>query len=334
MEEKKSESLGICILGCGHIAHAHAKAIKKLGKNIRLYFASRSEQRALEYCRKYKADGSFGSYEDALKSSDVDIILIATPNNLHLEHARLAFAAGKHTVIEKPMCVNKEEADQIIRFGQQAGKHLMVSENHRFRPSVIAVESLIKKGVIGIPKLIRMNIIRHRLFKDNEWRMDKNSMGGGPLLDGGIHWVNVLLTYGGGATDIYAIESPKTNPTMPREDSISVVARLQNGAVGQLNYSWGIPGTPPLGFYSVQGSAGTIYVANNGLFARIKTKDLKGYRLFLRDLNGFFAMWKDFIESIKNNRPSLMSGQIGARDVAFVDACYKSAETGNLVKLT
>ena len=81
---------------------------------------------------------------------------------------------------------------------QRRGSTWLVAENHRFRPSVRAIEALLERGDLGVLKRIRINVMGRTALAPGDWRAQAESMGGGPFIDGGIHRVNVMLTYGGG----------------------------------------------------------------------------------------------------------------------------------------
>ena len=118
MTPRSDVPVGICILGCGGVARAHAAAIRRLGGKARLCFASRSAEKAEQYRRRHGGEAAFGSYEEALADPRVQAAVICTPHDLHLEHARLASSHGVHVLLEKPIGRTLEEADEVIRAGE------------------------------------------------------------------------------------------------------------------------------------------------------------------------------------------------------------------------
>lgn len=77
------KEIGLAFIGCGAITGTHSKTIDSIEKNVKKYYASRDEQKAKDYNLKYKGSGSFGSYEEAFGSPEIDTVLIATPPNSH-----------------------------------------------------------------------------------------------------------------------------------------------------------------------------------------------------------------------------------------------------------
>ena len=321
-----------CILGCGKIAKTHAKILKKLehyvpGKPTRISFASRDLEKAKKYKKMFRGDFTFGSYEQAMTHDDVDVIVICTPNDNHKALALKTLENKKHLVIEKPIALTTKEADEIIQMAKETKKMVLVAENHRYRPHIRYLEYLIQSGELGVVKMIRMNVMRKHKFEQNEWRAKPNQMGGGPLIDGGIHWINALLTLGQEQVlDIQAMEPPRTLDPCPKEDSLAILCQFKNGAVGSLTYSWGIPGSFPIKFISVHGSKGSVYISNTGMFGLKTIQWPIPLKLPFRDWRGYLAMWQNFLYALANENMELClcPAEIGRRDLEFVEKVYQS----------
>ena len=328
-----SENLRLCILGCGAIARTHATALNTMKDRVDLFFASRSRSKSEEYSRKYRGIGFFEDYDQAFSSPDIDAVLICTPHHLHFSLACAALNQGKHVIVEKPMALSTSEAIEMNDLAEKMDRRLLVAENHRFRPSVNAIRAMLDAGDLGTLKWIRINVMSRNVLAASDWRADASTMGGGPLIDGGIHWVNVMLTYGGDAESVFAQTAPTTEPNFPREDTITLLCKHQSGAVGTLTYSWGISGTPKQKMYALYGSKGSLYVTNNGWIG-IMRGQRRFVKLFpIRDWRGFSTMWTDFLDCILKDKVSLMNSLTGIRDVAFIEKAYASVETGQVQTL-
>ena len=127
-------SLGLCVLGCGSFAAAFARSMAALSGEVDLYFASRDLGRAEEYAARFNGIDAFGSYEEAVADPRVEAVYVCTPHHLHREHASLAFRAGKHVLLEKPIAGTLADAEAMIREAESAGVTFMVAENYRFLP--------------------------------------------------------------------------------------------------------------------------------------------------------------------------------------------------------
>lgn len=326
-----SEDVGICILGCGRVAPVHARAALALRPKVHLYFASRSKEKAEAYRRRFGGEGAFGSYEEAARDERVDALVLCLPHDLHLEGVELAAAHGKDVLLEKPIARSLPEADAIIRRAREAGIHLMVAENFRFKPSVIKARRLIEEGAIGRLKFIHVKSVS--LATHGGWRSEEGRMGGGALIDGGIHWVNTLTTLGGRAKSVFALEAPHSQPNVPREDSILLLVELEGGAVGEVVHSWGVPSPGRFQFTVVSGTEGNLYIENHGFFLFLTGKKRRLYPCGIRDSRGFRGMYQEFLKSREEKRAPLTSGEEARRDLALVLAAYESARSGKKVLL-
>ena len=323
-----------CIFGCGKIAQVHAQNLKKLARFVpghpcQFSFASRHPARAREYQERLGGTLAFGSYEEALKCDKIDVVVICAPNDCHHELALRALGANKHVIIEKPITCKTAQADEILALSATHGKKVFVAENFAYRPSIQGLGRLIDSGELGVVKLISINILHGRTFKPDEWRSDVRRMGGGPLIDGGIHWVNALLNLGGGEpVKISALRPPTTVRNCPQEDTLCVLCQFESGTVGALNYSWGTLGTFPIKVVAVHGSLSSAYVATNGLFGLHMRKLPRPLFFPRKDRGGFEAMWKNFLNCLAGREETcLASGEIGRRDLAFVErvgACLEA----------
>ncbi len=350
-ESRPPPSLGVCIVGCGGIARRHAAAMRRLKDIPRLFFASRSAEKAETYRARFGGDVGFGSYEQALGDERVHAAVICTPHDLHVEHALLAASRGVHVMMEKPIGRTLEEADEIIRAVRAAKPKaggrcvLMVAENFRFKPSVRKARRLIEAGAVGRVKCARVKIAG--ISRHGGWRTDAERMGGGALLDGGIHWVDTLLCLAGAAKKVYAVRGPKTREGVPVEDTVHVVSEHEGGVVGELTHSWGIPAPGKVQFSSVSGTEGTLYIENHGYFLYLAGKKRRIHLSPMRDWAGFTAMHAEFLRVVRARQSAMSAGEVstaeteevemsgaeGRRALAFVLAAYRSFREGRAVEL-
>jgi len=310
-----------CIIGCGAIARVHARYLSGL-PGAEVSFASRVAGRAESWRKTWRGRRAYSSYEAAFADPAIGAAVICTPHASHASLALAALSAGKHVVIEKPMANSTAEADAILAAAEGARRQVLVAENHHYRPHVRRMAEIARSGRLGRIKLIRIHVLRNRSFKPAEWRADASEMGGGAFVDGGIHWVNALLTLAGEPPD--GLTAFGASPTQPGEDSLGVACRFPSGTVGMVAYSWGVRGAFPQGFFSIHGSEGSAYCSNGGRFGLISTGGVPRPLIFpLRDWQGFGAMWRDFNGSLVGGRPAETDGIAGRRDLAVVEAIYR-----------
>ncbi len=318
-------NFGLCVIGCGAFARTFARAIQRELEHIDLYFASRDTSRAAAFSAEFRGAGSFGSYESAVADGRVEAVYVCTPHHLHLEHARLAANAGKHILLEKPLARTAQEAQAIVSVAADAGVTLMVAENYRFMPPVIAAKDMVERGDLGTLRLVQLQ--EDFPFQPVEWRNDSELNGGGVLIDGGIHKASLLAYLAGNPSEVYAAEVPSAQPGLAAEDGVVAMLRYANGMVGIINHSWSAGPHATRPWVTLSGSTASGVFELGGDW--IDTIDTTGrHRQQLNsDRAGLAGMVREFRQSVQEGRAPAMTGDEGARDVALVEACYLSMRT-------
>jgi predicted dehydrogenase len=315
-------SLAIAVLGCGRIAHTHATTIGKVGRDTELAFASRDPARAEEYRIRYKGFASYGSYEDALEDPRVNAVLVATPPAQHLPLVRSALGAGKHVVVEKPAFLNTRDFDAVEQLALAAGKQVLVAENYRYKPLTVCLVRLLAEDVVGGLRLIRLSALK--LQRSTDWRQSAELAGGGALFEGGVHWVNLLTSLGGAVTSTQGFRTGSES----LERTMVVVVKFGSGAIGTLHHSWAAPARwKGLSLSQIIGETGTIVFESNGLFVGVNGKRRRLRFPGFRDARGFGAMWRDFLNALATGGPPLMTLAHARRDMAVIEAAYRTGAT-------
>ena len=324
-------SLGLCVIGCGDFAKVFAQEMQTLAGEVDLFFASRDSQRAAEYAVAFNGKASFGSYEIAAADPRVEAVYLCTPHFLHREHVDMAAAAKKHILVEKPIARTMEEARSIVQTAQRAGVTLMVAENYRFMAVVRRAKELIDSGALGELRMIQMQ--EETDFRPGGWRVSREQNGGGVLIDGGIHKIDILNYLAGRPVDVYATALPKVLDQLEGEDGVAVLTRSRSGTVGLINHSWAKVGGKGPKWVTVSGAkarisfdlAGTQITINDGLKER--TLEAAG------DRHGLVPMVLEFRDSIRQGREPETSGSVGLEDLEITLKAYESMESGHVVSL-
>jgi predicted dehydrogenase len=311
---------GVCIVGCGWIALRHAAAARGLG--LPLVFASRDRERARRYARRFAGVAAYGGYEEAMRDPAVGAVIVCTPHDRHLADVRLALAAGKHVLVEKPIARTLEEADAMIAAAAGAGRVLMVAEQFHFMPAFRRVRALLDAGRLG--PLREIHLIARGFHGRSGWRLDAAAAGGGALIDGGIHYVHAMRWWGGGVRRVFGLRPPQTIRELGGEDAVTLVAGLDGGAVAMLSNSLGAPGIPKFQWSTVTGTRGSCFADNRGRWVAVRGGGRPRLWLFRRDVRGYVAMLGAFREAIARGGCGEMSGAEGRADLAVVLAAYRS----------
>ena len=308
-----------------------ARSLASLWNEVDLYFASRDPGRAREYASRFNARDAFGSYEAAVADHRVEAVYVCTPHHLHREHASLAFRAGKHVLVEKPIAGTMADAADIIRGAAASGVTLMVAENYRFLPPVQEAKRLIQQGRVGRVRLIQLH--EQYPFMPGGWRSRKDLNGGGVFIDGGIHKLSAVTYLACRPTEVYAREVPPGTAGLEAEDGVVVITHGNDGVVGLINHSWSVAPPSPHSWASISGTEASLYFEPGRPWVKVTdaqsetTVDLDDYG------NGLAPMVREFVDSIREKRLPAMTGADGLADLEMALAAYKSMETGLPVNL-
>lgn len=220
------------IIGAGRIATVMADTLSKMSKAQPYAIASRNLEKAQAFAYEHGVEMAYGSYEDMLADSKVDLVYIATPHNMHLEHAKMCIDAGKPVLVEKPFCVNEAQAKELLAYAKK--KKVFVAEAIwvRYLPMYQTILDVLKSGVIGEPKLLTANLGYEMMEKD---RLVKPELAGGALLDVGIYPLNFAYMVFGDDIEKITGECTKTELGVDANDSITI--KYKDGRMAVLNSS-------------------------------------------------------------------------------------------------
>jgi predicted dehydrogenase len=195
---------------------------------------------------------------------------------------------------------------------------------------------LIGEGVIGTPFLIQVNSLQYHTPPG--WRAVKEEMGGGVLIDRGIHFVNYLRLVGGEIKTVSAIFNHEAISGMEGEDTATLLVGFESGATGQLTVSWGIRTPMPWPWLAVYGSEGAMYDMGDGFHvysaSDIRYNDSsKTVRLFDTMLESYTipAEMQHFVDRMRDGKEFAVTGADARADLEIVEAAHRSAETGQTV---
>ena len=324
--------LSLCVIGCGGYAKTVLSEIYDMTDELELYFASRDINKAREYSELYGGAGFFGSYEEAVQDSRIDAVYIFTPHNVHLENAVLAAQSSKHILVEKPIARDLNESRKLIDAAKDAGVKLMVAENYRFLPTVRRCKEIIEAGNIGDVRLIQIQAEGYSV--PTAWRTSREASGGGVFIDGGIHFVDVMMNLGGFPERLYAAMPPQIHRKIDVEDGIIVTAHLPGGVLGLINFSRATAVKNQRQWVNVTGSKGHLSFVPYGKEIIFETTEVQRTIRLPEARRGVRDMVREFRDSIFEDREPSMNGQEGLRDLAIVLGAYESAERGTQVTIS
>lgn len=179
---------GVAIVGCGLIGQKRAKA---LGDARLVACADVQLERAQALARAYDAAVS-ADWKEVIQRPDVDIVIVATTNNMLAEITQTSVEAGKHVLVEKPAARSAAELEPVIEAAKTANRRVRVGFNHRYHPALRKAREIIDSGVAGELMFVRGRYGHGgRLGYEKEWRANPALSGGGELIDQGVHLIDL-----------------------------------------------------------------------------------------------------------------------------------------------
>ena len=246
----------IGILGLGNIANRVANGVLCSHKANLYAVASRNLENARMFADKYGAKTYYGSYEEMLKDSQVDLVYICTPNTLHYEQIKLCLSCGKHVICEKPMVKNEAQVRELFAYAKERGLFLMEAEKTMFTPLNVTIKEMIAEGMIG-----KLHTIRAEYCSDgldglplDHWVLGKEF--GGCTYDIGVYPICVAHFYADSNMVEFQAE-PVKNPEFPCDFGMDADIFYENGIYASVRCNW---------FYQAKDKGKAVLVGDKGYF--------------------------------------------------------------------
>ncbi len=259
------------VIGCGGIADRRTLPGMMLADNAELIAVMDANQAAAEGCKeKYQAKYAFDNIQDLLALDEIEAVYIASPVFCHKEQAMAAADAGKDILIEKPVGLTSEEAEEIAAYCEKKGVKLGVGFMMRFHAYHQKMREIVQGGKIGDIVSARAQLTCWYPKMENCWRQDIKLSGGGAMMDMGVHCVDLIRYITG--MEVTEAAGLVGNQVFDYsvEDAGAVIMRLSNGAVAYVDANFNIPDAAAkckIEFYGTKGSIfaeGTISQVEGG----------------------------------------------------------------------
>jgi len=188
-KKKENVTLNIAIVGCGLIGK---KRLDTIGNHALLYAVDPDLKRAESLCIARNQGTPVYDYTEIMKDPALDLVIVATTNDILPRVAILALEHNKHVLIEKPGGRTPQDIENIIAVRKKSSGFVWVGYNHRFHPAVLKAKEIIVSGELGEIMFIRGRYGHGgRLGYEKEWRFSEALSGGGELLDQGVHLIDL-----------------------------------------------------------------------------------------------------------------------------------------------
>lgn len=348
----KNDQIRVGYIGAGGISRVHLEAASQLPHDVSMAaICDINERLAMEKAEKYAIPHVYTDYRKILESEEIDAVVVTLPNFLHAKVVTDALEAGKHVLCEKPMASNAADAKAMVEAEKKSGKKLMVSLNNRFRSEAQWLRQNIASGGLGQVYYAKTGWVRRRGIPVwGAWFSNRELSGGGPLIDIGVHTLDLTLWLMGFPKPVsvvgktYAEFGPRQKggwhgrPMIPDapftvEDLASAFIQLENGVTIVLEASWASHIEKEETYVQLLGQDGGVRWSFDQEFKWFKEENGVPF-----DIVPQFAknderldLLSDFVSSIKEDRAPTSTAEQGLIISQILDAIYESSKTGKQI---
>jgi len=357
-----SEKVRFGIIGAGTIAiEGHIPAIKDTSNAELVAICRRNKEKVNRLAKKFNVPEVYCDYRNLIKSKNVDVVIVATPNACHKENTIYSAKEGKHVLCEKPMATNLKDAKEMTRVCKENKVKLQIGFNQRFFNHVKIVKRLIEENVIGEVKAFNATYREGwDLYPvESDYRNHADLSGGACLIDLGIHKIDLVRYLLGEIKEICAEVKHSVMPAK-LDDNAFLLCNLNNGITGCVSSDRFSPAVD--GSFSIFGTKGMIYF-NTEIYSPFGPVPLSVYTKkssetipdFVREYfypqyveskaekswinitppnqNSYQKQIEDFCQSILKDKKPSVTGQDGLKALEVVLAAYKSAKERKWINL-
>lgn len=314
------------------------------------------------FCDEFNLRG-YTDLDCMLAEQDPDLAVVFLPPSDCAEAAVTCARSGLHLMVEKPISNTTEGVRQVAAAADEAGVKLTTGYCWRFHPAVKKMKKIVSQGRIGKLVSIEARLAAGRVDRyvtgHSEWMLEKAKSGGGPMVNLGVHWLDVIGYVTGETVAEVCAVNVHASDAYDIEDTSLVLMKLASGAAGMLATSYIVPDSFPNGrdlYLALRGTEGVLsysprYEGEQGGKGNTDTIDLyssapapgedgaRQYRFELDPVPGYsgsmgLAYVEDFLEAIRRDRAPEIGADEAIAVLQTVEAIYASAGQGKWVEVT
>lgn len=236
----RQDVVKFAVAGCGHIGKRHAEMIGR-NKEAELVALCDIKPKSMLSLDAYQSTAFYNSLEEMLSNHpEVDVVSIATPNGLHAVQALRCLNAGKHIVVEKPLALNRADAEQIIYRALHGNRHVFSVMQNRYSPPSAWLKEMVQSGTLGKIFMVQVNCFWNRderYYKPGSWH-GSIDMDGGTLFTQFSHFLDIMYWLFGDIHQIHSrLASNNHRHLTDFEDSGLITFEFCNGGMGCFNFT-------------------------------------------------------------------------------------------------
>ncbi|MDF2713466.1 MAG: gfo/Idh/MocA family oxidoreductase [Paenibacillus sp.] len=345
------------VIGAGNISEQHIKAYLS-NPNVELYaLCDMNEERANAKAAKHQVGNVYANHLDLLNDPHIEAVSICTWNNAHAPIAIDALRAGKHVLVEKPLCMTVEEALRVEEAVRSSGRVLQVGFVRRYADNTQILKQFIDNGDLGEIYYAKASCLR-RIGNPGGWFSDKDRSGGGPLIDLGVHVID-LCWYLMGKPKVKSIsgntynrlgnranvknhayyKASDYNPNLNTvEDLANAIIRFENGASLVVDVSFTLHAKQNEISVKLYGDKGGAEIEPEFAIVSEKYDTIFNLQPQVNKLTfdfakGFQNEINHFIEACQGRKETLSPVEDGLEMMKILCGIYESAEKGTEITI-
>lgn len=334
----------MAVVGAGLSSAPHFQSLRDLSADLELAcVVARSPERLASISLPATTRRST-RLEDVLEDPTIQAAIVLTPPNTHLEIVQRLAQAGKHVLVEKPLEISLDKAQQMVDICEQSGVKLAVMFQHRMRDAAVALRQLVAGGTLGelVGASASIRWWRPQSYYDEPGRGTYARDGGGVLITQAIHTLDLLLCLTGMPDKVLALASTSAVHRMESEDTVTAALHFPNGALGSIDATTAaFPGFPERICLNFTGGTATLEAGElhaervNGqkIHAGARQSTGSGANLMAFDHDAHRAVLSDFVAAIRSKGEPDTSGRSALRVQRLIAAMIESSNSGSQVTL-
>jgi len=335
------------LLGCGRIAKRHSELLGGgIIEGARLVAVCDSDlARADAIAAKFKVS-AYADLNEMLARDDIDAVAVLTPSGMHPQHAIACARAGKHVVVEKPMALRLQDADDMIRACDEAGVKLFVVKQNRFNVPIVKAREALDAGRFGklVLGTVRVRWCRDQAYYNQDAWRGTWAQDGGVLTNQASHHIDMLEWFFGDVVSVHA-RSTTALVKIETEDTAVATLKFRNGALGIVEATTAVRPADLEGSLSILGEKGTVEVGGFAMnqirhwrFVNELPSDkevIEKFSVNPPNVYGFGhqAYYQHVVDCLADRGAALVDGLQGRKSLELISALYESIETGQEVPL-
>jgi len=349
----KNDVVGVGLIGCGGFSGDMADVVKRSKKAELIACFDIIPEKREEFSKRYVCDYE-KNYEAVLERSDIDGVILVSPNSLHAEQTILAAEHGKHVLVQKPIANLISDARRMIEACHKNGVILSVAHNQRRLAAYRKMKNMVETGSLGKTVMVETNFSHNAGFRltPQAWRWYEAECPGGPIMTNGIHAADTLQYLLG---PIQSVTSYLQRLCISAEiiDTGMSIFEFESGTLGYLGSNFV---TPWVYYFNLYGTEANLYFtadlpprrsqapgqyrfdwnhADHYSDLYLKPKgEHKRIKLDLKSGEALLEEMEEFADCIRCGRSPEVSGQEGMQALAVILAVIRSAKSGKPIKIS